>query len=171
ISIALEGALEHKDSMGNTAVIRKGNVQVMSAGTGIRHSEYNKSAEEQVKFLQIWVLPNRRNVEPRYDQISLNRSERHNRLQQVLSPFADDAGVWIHQDAWFHLGHFEAGKMAEYVLKRPGNGVYAFLISGKMTLNGQPLEERDGYGVWDVERISLQADAEAEVLLMELPMR
>ena len=109
ISIPLEGDLEHKDSMGNVAVIKSGDVQVMSAGTGIYHSEYNKNKDKQVKLLQIWVVPNQRGVVPRYDQISLDTSDRHNKLQQIVSPNADDAGVWIYQNAWFHLGTLEAG--------------------------------------------------------------
>ena len=110
ISIPLEGDLEHKDSMGNVAVIKKGDIQVMSAGTGIQHSEKNKNSNQAVKFLQIWVFPNKKNVTPRYDQISLNLNDRHNKLQQILSPNANDEGVWIHQDAWFHLGNFENEK-------------------------------------------------------------
>jgi len=109
ISIPLEGDLEHKDSMGNIAVIKKGDVQVMSAGTGITHSEYNKNKDKPVKLLQIWVFPNTKNVKPRYDQISLNLADRHNQLQQLVSPNADDGSIWIYQDAWFHLGKFDQG--------------------------------------------------------------
>lgn len=118
ISIPLEGDLEHQDSMGNTAVIKKGDIQVMSAGTGIYHSEFNKNKDRLTKFLQIWVYPNKRNVTPRYDQISLDEKDRHNKLQQILSPNPDDAGVWIHQDAWFHLGKFDKGFATEYKLKK-----------------------------------------------------
>lgn len=170
ISIPLEGDLEHKDSMGNVAVIRQGDIQVMSAGTGIQHSEYNKHADRNVKFLQIWVFPNRKNVTPRYDQISLPQNEGHNTLRQIVSPDPNDAGVWIHQDAWFHLGHFEAGKGTTYRIRRKGNGVYAFVLSGSMNINGQQLEARDGLGIWDAEQISIDAGSEAEVLLMDVPM-
>jgi redox-sensitive bicupin YhaK (pirin superfamily) len=170
ISIPLEGDLEHKDSMGNTTVIRNGDVQVMSAGTGIQHSEFNKNTDKTVKFLQIWVFPNQRNVKPRYDQMTLQLADRQNKLQQILSPNADDAGVWIHQNAWFHLGQFDKGKTAEYNIKKTGNGVYAFLLSGKMTIGGQALEARDGLGIWDVEKFDLKADDSAEILLMEVPM-
>ena len=170
ISIPLEGDLEHKDSMGNTTVIRNGDVQVMSAGTGIQHSEFNKNADKTVKFLQIWVFPKQRNVTPRYDQMTLNLADRQNKLQQILSPNADDAGVWIHQNAWFHLGQFDKGKTAEYSIKKTGNGVYAFLLSGKMTVGGQTLDARDGLGLWDVEKFDLKADDKAEILLMEVPM-
>ena len=170
ISIPLEGDLEHKDSMGNVSVIKHGDIQVMSAGTGIHHSEYNKNKDRRVKFLQIWVFPNQKKVTPRYDQITLNLADRHNQLQQILSPNADDAGVWIHQNAWFHLGKFDKGVAKEYNLKAKGTGVYAFILSGDVTINGQSLNTRDGFGIWDVEKITIQADSDAEFLLMEVPM-
>ncbi len=170
ISIPLEGDLEHKDSMGNTTVIRNGDVQVMSAGTGVQHSEYNKNRDSLVKFLQIWVMPNTKNVTARYDQITLNPADRHNRLQQILSPNPADAGVWIHQDAWFFLGDFDAGKTATYTLNKKGNGVYFFLLSGKLNVAGQTLETRDGLGVWDADSLEITALAKSEVLVMEVPM-
>jgi len=170
ISIPLEGDLEHKDSMGNVAVIKHGDIQVMSAGTGIFHSEYNKNKDRSVKFLQIWVYPNKNNVTPRYDQITLNVADRHNKLQQIVSPNADDAGVWIHQNAWFHLGNFDKGANTEYKIKRSGNGVYAFILKGDVTINKQPLNARDGFGTWDIESVSIVADSDAEILLMEVPM-
>lgn len=172
ISIPLEGDLEHKDSMGNATVIKNGDIQVMSAGTGIRHSEYNKNKDQLVKFLQIWVFPNKRNVTPRYDQMTLRAEDRQNKLQQILSPDPTDAGVWIHQDAWFHLGKFDAGKGADYQVRKKGNGVYAFVIKGEFTLAGQDLKQRDGLGIWDFDQFDLQAkSAGAEILLMEVPMQ
>ena len=126
ISIPLEGDLEHKDSMGNTTVIKQGDIQVMSAGIGIKHSEYNKNENEQVKFLQIWIFPNKKNVTPRYDQITLHEADRHNKLQQILSPNQNDEGVWIYQNAWFHLGKFDKEVSADYHFKQKGNG-YIFL--------------------------------------------
>jgi redox-sensitive bicupin YhaK (pirin superfamily) len=170
ISIPLEGDLEHKDSMGNVAVIKHGDIQVMSAGTGIFHSEYNKNKDSKGKFLQIWVFPNKRGVTPRYDQITLNIEDRHNKLQQVLSPNVDDEGVWIHQNAWFHLGKFDSGVSAEYALKAKENGVYVFVISGNVTVNNQALQTRDGLGVWEADSLSIKADSDAELLLMEVPM-
>jgi quercetin 2,3-dioxygenase len=171
ISIPLEGDLEHKDSMGNVAVIKHGDIQVMSAGTGIRHSEYNKNKDSPVKFLQIWVFPNKQNVTPRYDQITLDVADRHNKLQQILSPDPNDAGVWIYQDAWFHLGKFDDQFTTDYTLKKPGNGVYAFVLKGNMTIDGQQLNERDGLGIRDIEKITVRADSQdAELLLMEVPM-
>jgi len=171
ISIPLEGDLEHKDSMGNVSVIRAGDIQVMSAGTGIYHSEYNKNNDKPVKFLQIWVFPNKQNVTPRYDQITLNPADRHNTLQQVLSPKPGDAGVWIHQQAWFHLGKLDKGLNLDYVIKSKGNGVYAFVLSGDITISGQPLSSRDGFGIYEVDSISIQAESDAELLLMEVPMQ
>ena len=171
ISIPLEGDLEHKDSMGNVSVIKHGDVQVMSAGSGITHSEYNKNKDKRVKFLQIWVIPNKRNVKPRYDQITLNIKDRHNKLQQILSPNPDDAGVWIYQNAWFHLAQFENGFSADYNIKAKGNGVYAFILSGDITINNQELKFRDGFGIWDVDKISVKANSDAEFLLIEVPMK
>jgi len=170
ITIPLEGDLAHKDSMGNAETIKFGDVQVMSAGTGIRHSEFNPNADKRTKLLQIWLFPNKRNVEPRYQQITLDVNDRHNKLQQILSPNPDDEGVWIHQDAWFHLGKFEKGLTENYTIKREGNGVYAFVISGSVTINGQALDTRDALGIWDTEKLEIAATSDAEVLLMDIPM-
>lgn len=170
ISIPLEGDLEHQDSMGNKTVIRHGDVQVMSAGTGIQHSEYNKNKDQQVKFLQIWVFPKVRNVEPRYDQITLDINDRINKFQQILSPNAEDEGVWIYQDAWFHLGKFDEGKTSTYTIKKEGNGVYAFILSGDVTINGEKLSTRDGMGIEDAKELIVEANTNAEILLMEVPM-
>ncbi len=170
ITIPLEGDLAHKDSMGNASVIRSGDIQVMSAGTGIFHSEYNANDDQPVKLLQIWVFPNQKNVTPRYGQITLDPAKRHNRLQQVLSPVPEDEGVWIYQDAWFHLGHFDKGFSAEYTLKKPIDGVYVFVISGGLIVAGQPLTARDGLGIRDTGKVSIRADSESEFLIMEVPM-
>lgn len=170
ISIPLEGDLEHKDSMGNVATIKEGDFQVMSAGTGIYHSEYNKNEDKDVKFLQIWVFPNKRNVEPRYDQISIRDIEKKNSFYQVLSPHADDEGVWIHQDAWFHLGKFESNTSDSYNLKLKDNGVYVFVLDGEVEINGQKLEKRDGYGIWETDSFELKSISDSRVLLMEVPM-
>lgn len=170
ISIPLEGDLEHKDSMGNVTVIKQEDIQVMSAGTGIHHSEYNKNKDRRVKFLQIWVFPNQKKVTPRYDQITLKIADRHNKLQQILSPNPEDEGVWIYQNAWFHLGKFDKGVSTEYQLKASGNGVYAFILSGDVTINGQLLNTRDGFGIWDVDKLTVKAESNAEFLLMEVPM-
>lgn len=171
ISIPLEGDLEHKDSMGNAAVIRKGDIQVMSAGTGIRHSEYNHSGDNEVKFLQIWIIPNRRNVTPRYDQISLDPAERHNKLQQILSPNQTDEGVWIHQDAWFHLGTFDKNFVSNYSIQNKPNGIYAFVLKGSFDIDGQEVSQRDALAIESADSIQLTSKEEgSEILIMEVPM-
>ena len=171
ITIPLEGDLAHKDSMGNAATIKNGDVQVMSAGTGIQHSEFNPNANLKTKSLQIWVFPNKRNVTPRYQQISLNKEDRNNKLQQILSPNPDDDGVWIHQDAWFHMGKFDKGTTTTYTIKKEENGVYAFILSGTLTINGQELDTRDGFGIWDVTTLDIKMITDAEILLLEVPMK
>ena len=170
ISIPLHGDLEHKDSMGNVTVIREGDIQVMSAGTGIFHSEYNKNKDKEVKFLQIWLFPDKKNVTPRYDQISLRNIETLNRFYQILSPNAGDQGVWIHQNAWFSLGNFSAGANDLYSIHKPGNGIYAFVIEGDVEISGTKLGRRDGFGIWDTEQISFKSLSDSRVLLMEVPM-
>src|SRR6267154_340458 len=170
ISIPLEGDLQHKDSMGNTAVIKNGDVQAMSAGTGIAHSEMNKNTDKPVKFLQIWVFPNKRNVTPRYGQVTLNEKDRHNHFQQIVSPNEGSEGVWINQDAWFHLGKFDNGQSVNYEVKKKENGVYVFVLSGDVVVDGNDLSRRDGIGIWNTENISFKINSESELLLMEVPM-
>ena len=171
ISIPLEGDLEHNDSMGNTTVIKNGDIQIMSAGTGVFHSEYNKNKDKLVKFLQIWVYPNKKNVTPRYDQITLDKNERKNKFHQIISPNPDDEGVWIQQDAWFHLGDFDKGITTDYKIKKSGNGVYVFVLKGEATIEDQKLETRDGFGIWDTNQFTITANTEdTEILLMEVPM-
>lgn len=170
ITIPLEGALKHEDSMGNGEIIQHGDVQVMSAGTGIRHSEFNANSDQPVKLLQIWLFPNKRDVSPRYDQISIRDIEKENEFYQVLSPDADDQGVWIHQDAWFYLGRFNQQTNATYNIKKPDNGVYAFVIDGSTEINGQALEKRDGFGIWDTEQLEIKAEKNSTILLMDIPM-
>lgn len=170
ISIPLLGKLAHGDSIGNEGVIETGEIQVMSAGTGIIHSEMNGDNEEAVKFLQIWVIPNKMNVEPRYQQIRMDDLMQPNTFNQVLSPNADDAGVWIHQNAWFSMGNFDKGVTETYPLNDANNGVYIFVISGKVVVNGNTLDTRDGLGVWDTKNFTMDVEEDAKVLLMEVPM-
>jgi len=171
ISIPLEGDLQHKDSMGNVQVIKQGDIQVLSAGTGIQHSEMNKNKDQEVKFLQIWLFPNRKNVQPRYDQLSLDQSKMKNEFLQILSPYADDDGVWIHQNAWFHMAELDKGLSKEYNFKSDKNGLYVFLLEGSMEVDGQQLAQRDGLGIWDTNKVKFTSLSEdAKVLLMEVPM-
>ncbi|MCG3879032.1 pirin family protein [Psychrobacter sp. Ps6] len=170
ISIPLAGKLAHGDSIGNEGMIETGEIQVMSAGTGITHSEMNGSREEAVRFLQIWVMPNKMNVAPRYQQVHMGTIMTPNEFNQVLSPNADDAGVWIHQDAWFSMGEFDKGVTQTYQLNNPNNGVYIFVISGKVVVNGNILATRDGLGVWDTKHFTMEVKEAAKVLLMEVPL-
>lgn len=170
ISIPLQGGLKHKDSMDNVAVISDGDIQVMSAGTGIFHEEHNDDQHEKVKFLQIWIYPNKLDVEPRYDQLTLNKSDRHNKLQQVLSPNKNDEGVWIYQNAWFYLGNFDKDVNTEYKLKTKSNGVYAFILNGSVKIGDQLLNTRDGFGIWDTDSFTIEVFEDSEFLLMEVPL-
>ena len=170
ISIPLSGKLGHGDNIGNNGIIETGEIQVMSAGTGITHSEMNAVDHEAVSFLQIWVIPNKMNAEPRYQQIRMDELMKPNAFNQILSPNSDDAGVWIHQDAWFSMGDFDKGVTETYQLKNPNNGVYIFVISGKVVINGNTLDTRDGLGVWDTKNFTMDVLDGAKVLLMEVPI-
>lgn len=171
VSIPLQGSLQHKDNMGNTALIKKGDVQVMSAGTGIMHSEFNISKDEAVNLLQIWILPNKLDVTPRYQQISLDIKDRINNLQPILSPYEIDKSVWIYQNAWFYMGIFDENFTLEYTLKNLNNGVYIFVIEGRFIAENIVLEKRDGLGIFNTNKISIQSkSSNAEILIMEVPM-
>lgn len=170
ISIPLRGALEHGDNTGGRGVIKSGEVQIMSAGSGIAHSEKNASKTEDVNFLQVWVFPKERNIQPRYDQKLFASEERANKFQTVVSPDKKDGSLWINQDAWFSLGKLSKGSSVEYLNNRKANGVYAFVIEGDVTINDQKLNKRDGLGVSEIDKLSITADSDAEVLLMEVPM-
>lgn len=171
ISIPLSGDLKHEDSMGNKTVIREGEIQVMSAGTGIFHSEYNANKEQAVEFLQIWIFPRSQDIPPRYDQTELNDLHLANKLHQVLSPNPSDQGVWIHQDAWFHIGTFNEGIETVYPIKKEGNGIYAFVLEGSFDINGQRLEKRDALGIWEILELSIRSlDLNSRLLLIDVPM-
>lgn len=170
ISIPLSGDLEHEDSMGNKKVIREGDIQVMSAGTGVLHSEYNKSKENEVKFLQIWIIPKVMNVSPRYDQISIRDVAQKNTFYQILSPNKEDQGVWIHQDAWFSMGELDSGTTEIYQLHQSKNGVYIFVLEGEIEVAGEKLSKRDALGIWESDQFEVTASTDAKVLLMEVPM-
>ena len=171
ITIPLIGAVEHKDSMGNHGEIAAGEIQVMSAGTGIFHSEFNRNKNQELQLLQIWVTPNKRNVTPRYDQISLAAVEKPDELYQILSPNPNDQGVWIHQNAWFHLGDLSEGWEGKYELKDKNNGVYFFVIEGDVTVAGQKLSRRDGFGVSETASIEISSEGLSKLLIMEVPMK
>ena len=172
ITIPLKGALRHKDNMGNQEVIHESEVQVMSAGTGITHSEFNANANQEVNLLQIWLYPKLRNIKPRYAQQSFKSEDRINELQTVVTPLGQEEGtaVGINQDAWFSLGTLKAGIEKEYNVRLKTNGVYVFVIEGTVSINGQPLSKRDGLGIWDVEKLDIKAESDAEILVMDVPM-
>ena len=170
ITIPLEGDLAHKDSMGNSSTIKTGDVQVMSAGTGIQHSEFNPNANLQTKLFQIWLFPKYRNVEPRYQQITLDVAKQKNSFAQILSPNPDDEGVWIHQDAWFYLSDFEANFSKTLDLQKEGNGFYIMTIEGEILVNGEKLEKRDAIGIWETNEIEIKANSDSRFLIMEIPM-
>jgi len=169
VSIPLKGDLHHQDSTGRDKIIKQGDVQIMSAGSGITHSEKNANSDQEVKFLQIWVFPKEKNIEPRYDQKTFPVENRINNWQTVVAP--DDPGaVWINQKAWFTLGKWSANYTQSYSLHAPHNGVYIFIISGEVEAGGNTLSHRDALGVWDTATIQLKALSEAEILVIEVPM-
>ncbi|HVX50354.1 MAG TPA: pirin family protein [Chitinophagaceae bacterium] len=169
VSIPLYGDLEHKDSTGRHEIIRQGDVQIMSAGSGIAHSEMNANKDRDVKFLQIWVFPKKEDITPRYEQKTFNPASRQNRIETVVAP-DDGNAVWINQDAWFSLANFGKDFSASYSLKKNGNGLYVFVIDGSISINGQALSKRDALGITDTEAVTLTAVENAEILLIEVPM-
>ena len=171
VSIPLSGSLKHRDSMGNEAIIKSGEVQVMSAGTGIEHSEMNASSTAPVSFLQLWIIPRERSVTPRYDQITLNPENNLNRWDQILSPNADDAGVWVHQDAYMFLSKLEADTELSYSLKHPEtHGVYLFVLEGSITIEDIELNSRDAIGITETNSFQVLSKKEASLLVIEVPM-
>jgi quercetin 2,3-dioxygenase len=170
VTIPLSGALEHKDSMGNTEVIKAGEVQIMSAGSGITHSEYNHSKTEEVKLLQIWVFPKTRNIKPRYDQRAYNEEQKKNKFLTIVSPDKTEDTMWINQDAYFSLGSLDAGVAIEYAIRTKGNGAYVFVIEGSVEAGGETLGRRDAMGVSETDKISFKALEKSEVLIIEIPM-
>ncbi len=173
ITIPLEGGLTHRDSMGSEATVRFGEVQVMSAGTGITHSEMNASKTEQAKTLQLWIFPDKENVEPRYDQKRFDLEAHRNTLVNIVSPEHKNDGnaLWIHQDAFLHLGVFNASQTIEYPCHIPGNGVYLFLIEGQLDINGQTVNERDAFGAVEFDTLTITTKAPAKILVIEVPMQ
>ena len=170
ISIPLSGDLEHRDNMGNETIIRSGDIQVMSAGSGVEHSEMNASGSEPVVFLQIWIFPKVKNVTPRYDQITLNPEDSVNQWQQILSPKKQDEGVWIHQDAFMYLNHLDSQRSITYTLKNAANGVYLFVIEGEVMIEGENLGRRDAIGITDANNVTLKAQSNAKLLAIEVPL-
>ena len=172
ITIPLKGDLEHKDSMGNIGIIKENEIQMMSAGSGVTHSEYNPNKDKEVNLLQIWIFPKIRNISPKYNQIKLLPEDRKNKFQQVISPDGNALGMNINQDAYFQLASLDGSKSLTYTLQGNGSGVYIFLIDGELKINNNfNLYKRDAIGLWDIKKIEIEATKNAEILLMEVPMQ
>lgn len=170
ITIPLSGTLEHKDSMGNTSQIKAGDIQVMSAGKGVYHSEYNASSTEDLTLFQIWIFSNKENVEPRYGEMTLDVTQRHNTLQEIISPQQDNDTLWLHQDAWMYLSDLDAGKEMTYTINKPGNGVYVMVVDGHAQIAGQLLGKRDAIGVSGTDQFTFTAVSNTQLLFIEVPM-
>lgn len=169
VSIPLYGDLHHKDSTGRDKIIAQGDVQIMSTGSGIQHSEKNAHHDKEVKFLQIWIFPKEKNIEPRYEQKSFSLQARQNRWQTVVAP-NDPEALWINQDAWFTLGNMETGTSLTYDLHLSGNGVYVFMIDGEVNIAGQLLTSRNALGIWETASVQISAQSDSTLLLIEVPM-
>lgn len=170
VTIPLKGVLEHKDSMGNIGQIKPGEIQAMSAGSGITHSEYNGSKTEETKLFQIWVFPKVRNITPRYDQRTFNVADRKNKFQTLVSPEKSDKTMWINQDAFFSMGNFDKGQSVDYKMNMKGNGVYLMLIEGEAEIDGQKLSRRDAVGIWETDKVGIKVNSDSEILAIEVPM-
>ena len=170
VTIPTKGALEHKDNMGNSSVIKPGEVQIMSAGTGVMHSEFNPSKTEEVKLFQVWVFPKEKNIKPRYDQKMFEVKERKNKFQTVVSPEKSTDSLWVNQDVYFSLGNFGKGTSAEYQIKNKTNGVYLMVIEGSMEVEGEELERRDAIGISEINKFKISAVSDTEILVIDVPM-
>jgi len=170
ITIPLEGQLEHRDSMGNGSIIEAGEVQVMTAGSGITHSEFNPSKDTEVNLLQIWVFPRERNLTPRYDQKRFDTSKMKNEFLTVVTPDGAGESLFVHQDAWFSLAETDDGKEMKYQMHSGNSGVYLFVIDGELEVNGDTLKNRDGIGIYDTSELSVKSLQPAKFLVMEIPM-
>ncbi|MFL5763781.1 MAG: pirin family protein [Bacteroidia bacterium] len=170
VTIPLKGTLEHRDSMGNIGVIRPNEIQAMSAGSGLMHSEYNHSKTEEINLLQLWVFPKERNIKPRYDQKIFSEDDKAGKFKTIVAPERSDDVMWINQDAYFSIGKFKAGAKTEYTIKHKGNGAYVFLIEGNAIVAEQELNKRDAVGVWEADKFSVETKADSEILVVEVPM-
>lgn len=170
ISIPLEGTIVHRDSMGNERSLHAGDVQIMSAGTGITHSEFNGSATDTLRFLQIWVIPDARGVAPRYDEVTLTAEATANRLDAIIGPQGGGARLWMHQDAWLSMGTLDAGTTVPYGVHGTGRGVFVMVIDGEATVGGVRLQRRDAVGISEADAVDITADTAARILVIEVPL-
>jgi quercetin 2,3-dioxygenase len=171
ITIPLKGSLKHEDSMGFSEVVHAGEVQVMSAGTGIHHSEFNASQTEEINLFQLWIFPNQQEVTPRYQQLGYENLDMKDAFLQLVSPNPDDEGLWIHQTAWIHMIDMSPNTKKTYTIKHPGNGVYLMNIEGEKVIAKQALGSRDALGVWETPSVEIQAKEQGRLLLIEVPMQ
>ncbi|KAA3662861.1 MAG: pirin family protein [Calditrichaeota bacterium] len=171
VTIPLHGALAHADSEGHEQVIRPNEIQIMSAGTGIWHSEYNHSDSESAGLLQIWIFPDAKGHKPRYDQKTIDPLARQDKFHTFVSPAQEEDTLWLHQDAYFSLADLQQGAQTTSRLNSPGNGVYLFLIEGKIEVAGEDLNRKDGIGLWEIDEFTVQSQSESQLLAIEVPMR
>ena len=170
VTIPLEGAIKHRDSMGNEGIIKAGDVQIMSAGKGIVHSEFNASTTEPLKLFQIWVFPKEHNIQPRYGQKTFLPEGRKGKFQTLVSPNAEDGSLAVNQDVWFTMGDFAAGQKVSYTSKLATNGAYLMVVKGDVKVAGETLKERDAIGISDAAQIDIETINNAELLIIDVPM-
>ena len=170
ITIPLSGSIRHQDSMGNSSIITTGEIQVMSAGTGVQHSEFNPDHKNLLNLFQIWIFPNKRSVEPRYDQFKIDEERMVNHFLQLVSPDPTDEGTWIHQNAWIHMGKPSTSTTLIYDLKDKMNGVYFMIAEGRVRIGDRILEQKDALGVWDTNEVAIEALEDSKMLAIEVPM-
>jgi redox-sensitive bicupin YhaK (pirin superfamily) len=170
VTIPLRGSLEHRDSMGNIGVIHPNEIQAMSAGSGVTHSEYNHSKTEEINLLQIWVFPKERNITPRYDQRVFTEEDKAGKFKTIVAPVKSDDVMWINQDAYFAIGKFKAGSTTDYTIQHKGNGAYVFVIDGEAKIGEQTLGKRDALGIWDTDKFNVEVSKDAEILVIDVPM-
>jgi quercetin 2,3-dioxygenase len=170
VTIPLQGAIKHRDSMRHEGIINAGDVQIMSAGKGITHSEFNASPTEYLNLFQIWVFPKVRNIQPRYDQKTFTADTRNGKFQLLVSPGKEDGTLWINQDAWFSLGDFKAGEQVTYSPKLETNGAYIMVVKGAIEVDGEKLSERDAIGIWEAGKLDIRITKDAELLVIDVPM-
>ena len=170
VTIPLSGAIKHGDSMGNEGIIKTGDVQIMSAGKGIVHSEFNASTTEFLNLFQIWVFPKERNIQPRYDQKTFSPEDRKGKFQVLVAPDKTEGSMWVNQDVWFVRGDFAKGTEISYAPKLKGNGLYLMVITGEVEVAGETLKKRDAIGLWDLEKAEIKINSDAELLIIDVPM-
>ncbi|MBL7884999.1 MAG: pirin family protein [Bacteroidia bacterium] len=170
VTIPLQGTLEHRDSMGNIGTIKPNEVQAMSAGSGLMHSEYNHSKTEAINLLQIWVFPKVRNIEPRYEQKVFSENDKLNKFKTIVAPVKSEDSMWINQDAYFSIGKFDKAKIETYKIQHKGNGAYVFVIEGEANIESQALSKRDAIGIWETDKIEISIQPNTEILIIEIPM-